>query len=271
VSADRPAVAGSDTTAGDEDGSVVTIGRRFNGPPDSANGGYACGVTAAALGDGPVEVTLRRPPPVDQPLRVVAAGGGERAELYDGDQLVAEAVATVLHGGGGVDGMPAPVSFAAAQKAAEGFDVDQYTGAHPFPTCFSCGPERAVGDGLRVFPAAFAPGQVVWPWVPGAELAGRDGRIDPVLLWAVLDCPSALAWFHDQPPVGPHVLGRMAAEIVRRPAPGEQLVVGGWLSAVDGRKRFSGAAIWAGDEVVAHSRATWIALTDRSRATFSPA
>lgn len=85
---------------------MVTIERRFCGPSDSANGGYACGVAAAQLpdGQGPIEVTLRSPPPLDTPLEVERAG--ERTLLRQRDQLVAEVVRTSLT----LD-PPAPVSF----------------------------------------------------------------------------------------------------------------------------------------------------------------
>ena len=57
---------------------MPTIDPRFNGPPGSGNGGYACGLVAGLLG-GPAEVTLRLPPPLGTPLR----WDGER--LLDGD------------------------------------------------------------------------------------------------------------------------------------------------------------------------------------------
>ncbi|MGH3039650.1 MAG: hypothetical protein ACRDLZ_09670, partial [Gaiellaceae bacterium] len=66
---------------------------RFNGPPDSANGGYACGLVAAILG-GVAEVTLRRPPPLDRELDVVREDG--RVEIRDGEALVAEAAPVTL-------------------------------------------------------------------------------------------------------------------------------------------------------------------------------
>src|SRR5918996_2619259 len=46
----------------------VMIPARFNGPPATANGGYTCGLVARLLGVD-AEVTLRRPPPLDRPLR----------------------------------------------------------------------------------------------------------------------------------------------------------------------------------------------------------
>ena len=38
----------------------VTIPARYNGPPDSGNGGYSCGVLAAFI-DGPARVRLHSP------------------------------------------------------------------------------------------------------------------------------------------------------------------------------------------------------------------
>ena len=42
---------------------TLVIDDRYNGPPASANGGYACGRIAAFV-DGPARVTLRKPPPL---------------------------------------------------------------------------------------------------------------------------------------------------------------------------------------------------------------
>src|SRR5438552_14612416 len=41
----------------------VVIERRFCGPPNSANGGYVCGLLAAHI-DGNAEITLLAPPPL---------------------------------------------------------------------------------------------------------------------------------------------------------------------------------------------------------------
>jgi hypothetical protein len=55
----------------------VQIASRFCGPPQSGNGGYTCGLLAEAL-PGPIEVSLRAPPPlaVELALRPAADGGG---------------------------------------------------------------------------------------------------------------------------------------------------------------------------------------------------
>src|SRR3954451_6527287 len=47
----------------------IVLDPRFNGPPDTANGGYACGAIGELV-DGPAEVTLLSPPPLGAPLGV---------------------------------------------------------------------------------------------------------------------------------------------------------------------------------------------------------
>lgn len=256
----------------------LVIPAEVNGPPDSANGGYACGVVAGLL-DVPgasadagaaVQATLRRPPPLGRPLR--GEVDGDRATLHDGDTLIGEASFVEA----ATSGTPEPISFDDARAVADGFGDERYFSGHPFPSCFTCGPERTgVGtDGLRIFPGKVASHLVVWPWTPEAALArpGSDGLVDAPYVWAALDCPSGLCWWHDDPDAPPHVLGRMAATVHRRPAPGEPLVVAGWSIAADGRKRRTGSVIWdAAGAVVADNRSTWIALDDRTAATFRPA
>ena len=47
---------------------TLVVPHRFRGPARSGNGGWTAGVLAAYLpGDGPVTVTLRRPPPLARP------------------------------------------------------------------------------------------------------------------------------------------------------------------------------------------------------------
>jgi hypothetical protein len=48
---------------------TLLIAGRFNGPPNSGNGGYCCGLLANYLG-GSATVRLSNPPPLDTPLTV---------------------------------------------------------------------------------------------------------------------------------------------------------------------------------------------------------
>ena len=68
---------------------TVTIGRRYRGPLDSDNGGYAAGLLGCRIGDA-AEVTLRLPPPLERPLTI--RRDGDRLLLEHEGRLVAEAV-----------------------------------------------------------------------------------------------------------------------------------------------------------------------------------
>jgi hypothetical protein len=212
---------------------------RYNGPADSGNGGYTCGLVAEILG-GVAEVTLRLPPPLDRELEVVRNDG--HLEIRDGEALVAEAEPAALD----LD-VPAPVSVEEAAAASA-----RYAGFvhHAYDTCFVCGPRRE--DGLRVYagPVEDRPGLVASPWTPPEDVGSE-------LVWAALDCPSG--WAVDDFQREGVLLGRMAAEIDRLPEPGEPHVVVGWRIGEDGRKRYAGSALLTGDgEVLARARSTWI-------------
>jgi hypothetical protein len=230
----------------------VSLGERFRGPPASANGGYACGAIAGLLGGG-VEVTLRRPPPLARPLRLLRADDRDNtAAVYDGDELVAEArPATVALS------VPGTASLAEARAAAGHYPLFQ---GHPFPTCFTCGPDRAAGDGLRIFPGPL-PGGELWaaPWTPDLSVADRDGLVMPAVVWAALDCPSGFA-----AGVGDTVmvLGRMAARVLARPRAGAAYCLVAWRAgAADGRRRPAASALLDVDGgVLAVARAVWVTV-----------
>jgi hypothetical protein len=226
---------------------VIVIDRRFRGPPNSANGGYACGVVGEAIG-GVATATLRRPPPLDVPLSLV--GDHQEVRLMDGEDLVGEAMPDTLD-----LVVPAGTTFDSAIEASRG-----YTGfdAHPFPTCFVCGPDRAPGDGLRIFPGRVDGSTVVAaPWTPDESLVGGGGVIERRHVWAALDCPSYFGL------VGAPMalLGRLTARIERLPELGERLVAIGWQIGVEGRKHYAGSALLdaSGDEVAA-AAAIWIEI-----------
>lgn len=220
---------------------TIVIPHRFRGPSDSGNGGYVCGLLAAFVEADAVEVTLRQPPPLDRQLVAVQEQG--RARLFDGELLVAEAVAADLD-----LEEPAAVSWAEAVSASAGYVGFQQ---HAFPECFVCGPARESGDGLRVFagPVAGTEGVVAAPWV--AREVARE------IVWAAIDCPGAFAVGVSAR--GETVLGRMTARVVTLPAEGERCVSIGWPLGEDGRKLYAGTALFseAGD-VLALARQTWI-------------
>jgi len=227
---------------------AILIPHRFNGPPNSGNGGYTCGAIAAAIGVD-VEVTLRLPPPLDTPLTIDATEMGWR--VHDGERLVAEAQAVAWD----LDVPPAPTLDEAADAATRYVGFDH----HEFPTCFTCGIDR--DDGLEIWTGRVAGSDLVAaPWSAPLPLPKEDGNLPTEIVWAALDCPGAWVSARDMS-VEPIVLGRMAARILA-PVPVDGTYVSyAWNLGDEGRKSFAGTAI--ADEqgrVYAYARQTWIVM-----------
>ena len=231
---------------------AVTIPARFNGPPASANGGYACGLVAGLVGAEEVTVSLRLPPPVGGPLRVVR--DGERVELRDGDALVAEgAPADLLLD---VPGAISPDEAAAASRRGS----EHWCAHHPFPTCFACGPDRDPGDGLRLFPGALRDGRFAADWTPDGSVDDGSGHVRPECVWAALDCPTSapVANFATGPPM---VLARLTARLGCSVRVGERHAILSWPLAIEGRKHHAACALFdSAGRLLCASQALWIEL-----------
>jgi hypothetical protein len=221
---------------------------RFNGPPGSGNGGYACGVFASVAA-GDAEVTLRSPPPLEAKL---ADSGSEGVhEISHGETLVAEVRPTHVQ----LD-IPTAPSIEQAEDART-----RYLGyrRHEFPTCFTCGTERT--DGLSIHPGPVTgTGIVASPWCADESLPGENGDLLPEIVWAALDCPGAWATMREAT-ADPVVLGRMAAHLVAPVPVGATLVSYGWQMGSEGRKAYAGTAV-ADDRgrVLGYARQVWIAV-----------
>jgi hypothetical protein len=216
----------------------IVIERRFRGPTESGNGGYTCGLVARFV-DGPAEVTLRVPPPLDTPLTIER---DTHVRAYDQGTLVAEAKPASVE-----LVPPEPPSFETAAGAALP-DGDQDS---PFPECFVCGPHREPDDGLRIFAGPLHDRVVAAPWVP------IEGYTGPEFVWAALDCPGAYACGFGER--GVLVLGRLAARVDALPRVGERCVVVAWPLGDEGRKAFAGTALYGeGGRLLGVARATWI-------------
>jgi hypothetical protein len=234
---------------------MLTIAHRFNGPPHSGNGGYVSGLLAQLVleefGDTPgakVEVTLRKPPPLDKPLTVRQPAETESLRLLDGSTVVAEAELVEAAGE-----LLDPVSFDEAVTAAKGF---LGRSGHPFLTCFVCGPDHP--SGMHVFPGP-VPGRrdlVAAPWTPAEDAVG------PEFVWAALDCPGG--WSAGDLAARPMVLGRMSVEMLGEQASvvaGERYVVVGRHVRTEGRKTFTASALYGpSGEPVATAEAVWISV-----------
>jgi hypothetical protein len=185
---------------------VCQINRSYNGPPGSANGGYACGLFAVCAGPD-VVVHLHKPPPLGVGLSVRQSG--RRTHVWRGETLLA----TVAPHNAIV---PAPgfVPAGTAERSSHGF---RGRAGHPFPTCVVCGPDRTDPAGLRLTPGPVdhRPGTVACLWTPTSTVTSE-------LMWAVLDCPGG--WTLDQH-TSPYVLSRMTARITGAPGVGETVVI----------------------------------------------
>ena len=233
--------------------STIRIARRFCGPPTTGNGGYSAGMLASLLA-GPCECTLRKPIPLEREL--AAHVSDSAARLLNGDELIIEAAKTQI-GTNNQAGVP----FGQAERAAAGSPAFR---DHPFPTCFTCGPERAQGDGLRIFPGRLPPAEqsssiFAAPWIPDSSLAAGGMLVRPEFVWAAMDCPTGFA--AGFPWRGTLVTGRLAVQQTAPVYPMQPHVIMSWPTGSEGRKFHAEAALYGPDgNVCARARATWIKL-----------
>jgi hypothetical protein len=212
------------------------------------------GLLAGTLGHGaePVTVTLRQPPPLETVMQVrPAADDRPRVQLWSGDLLVAEAAT------GRIEAPPVePVDFELATEARSAY---RGSVGHPFPGCFVCGPDREVGDGMRLTPGLVGAGRTACVWVPDPTLASHDDLsvVEPEFGWAALDCPGGWTSDIERRPL---VLGRMTASILSLPRVGYPHVVVGQLLAEEGRKTFTASSLYDAGRLVGRAEHTWIAV-----------
>lgn len=226
---------------------TLVIARRFRGPPQSGNGGYTCGMLAAAA-RAAVEVRLMKPPPLDQPL-TIRPDTDSGLVLLDGEEPVATAVPKTF----ALD-VPKPPDYAEALAAVRGYEGFRH---HTYPGCFVCGPERDRGDGMRIFASPIDGRNLcAAAWLPDASLAGADGKVLPEFMWAALDCPG---FFASGAASRGALLGLYSARVDRCVHVSEACVVIGWSLGHDGRKHYTGTAVFDEDgEICGRAIATWI-------------
>ena len=247
---------------------ALTIPSRFCGPSGIGNGGYVCGRIAAYV-DGPVTVTLRRPPPLDTPMPVEKDEGSVR--VFHDRTLIGEAAPSPDGRALEITSVVSPAEATAAAGRA------RYFTDPVFPDCFVCGMNRQAGDGLRIFPGRVA-GRELWaaPWTPDASVADADRKVRPEVIWAALDCPSGIAaaeaawaWAAAEAAAEARgvgwdtaiLLGRMTASLAARPTVGDQCRVIAWPQTRDGRKLTAGSAlVGPGGEVLAVAAALWLTV-----------
>lgn len=203
-----------------------------------------------------MEVTLRSPVPLDQPMTARAVGEDALAVTH-GEQLIAEVSAAELE----LD-VPEPPSWETALAARpgsislqrrEGAPLPRGRGFHP--VCFCCGADHT--DGLRIFAAPVDDHQVAAAWETSPTWADDAGNIPVPWLWTALDCPGQIAYAVQGTRTG--LLGRITAQISRPARAGENYIVTAWPVEVDGVKHFAGTAMFdTRGEILARALSIWI-------------
>jgi hypothetical protein len=215
----------------------LVIDGRYEGIPGVSLGGYVAGVAAKEIGPS-VAVTLSKPVP---PGSTVILERNESQVLLRVDgEVAATAVPSQLE-----TTAPASVSTDVAIRSSASYLGFTH---HLFPNCFTCGPDRSSGEGLRIFPGPVEGRKVVAAlWHPPPSVWRSDGTVASEFLWAALDCPAI--WGHILHG-GAHaddraVSGRLALH-QHAPVRGDAAsIVVGWPIERQGRKIMAGAGIFS--------------------------
>jgi hypothetical protein len=231
---------------------TILIAKRFCGPSTSGNGGYTCGLISQAM-EMPADVTIRRPIPLEVELAVKE--NGEGVQVRSGDELIAEGAPLVWS----ANAPREEIDFGQAEAASVKSPAFHN---HPFPSCFTCGPDRAEGDGLRIFPGKWA-GEggdyFAAPWVPHTDFADAKGYVREEIVWAAMDCPTGFAGGFAS--AGTLVTGKLGARLIAPVRAEEKCVLLSWATGIEGRKHFAECVLLGEDGTVrAESHATWIKL-----------
>ncbi len=253
LSAGPPALGlhlGADAAV-DDDGWLVrslTAAPGLDGPPGILQGGLAAGLGSAIARQADrfgapltrIRARLHAPTPLGTAVQArVRAGDGPAHHHFEtraGELLLTSGEVELA----GHD--PAPFGLDLLELAT--VPLPAPVPQHEYPTCFVCGPEPTHPLGLRMHPRPTATGAIVAPWIPAAQL-GAAGIVDPVVVAAVLDCPTV--WSAIEPIRAQGAVGALLAgfEVHHyRDVPVEEpLRVVARCDALDGRKVRARAAV----------------------------
>ncbi len=240
--------------------SSVTIPAVYKGPPDIANGGYVCSLFAEYI-DGVIDVMIKRPTPLDRELQIRTGGDGTYY-LMDGDQMIIQAKPGVMD-----LTVPDAPSYEEAVRAAQASlavkptPYTHVTGHGIHPICFCCGADVPDGEGLKIHPGHVSgTNMVAAPWTPSLEHGDEQGYVRPEFIWTALDCPGAYALW-ELTDSKPGFLGRLIGQIEKPLRCGEPCVVAAWPTGSDGRKLYTGTALFnAEGQIIGRSLATWFLM-----------
>lgn len=227
----------------------------LDGPPGVLQGGFATGLAMAAarLVDrfgAPVtslDARLHAPTPLGRDLEVRMrpsdAAARHQVQTYDGTTLLVDAEVELA----GHD--PAPQVFDLMELAEVA--LPEPDPRELLATCWVCGHRPTHPIAQQMVPRWHDAETVVCPWVADEEL-GRDGAIDPLVVSAMLACPTAWASFGHVEERGDEV-GLLASYHLRffRDAPVmEPLRVVARCDRADGRRLHTRGALVDDDGIV---------------------
>jgi hypothetical protein len=212
----------------------LVVDQRYEGIPGVSLGGYVAGLAAQA--------SIPRPSSRYQRLSLPDRAGGDGCFI-----------STRNHG--------SRVDHARRGRAGS----EHYPGfTHSFfPNCFTCGPKRSPGDGLRIFPGPVEARPVVASlWEPPSSVWKADRTVASEFLWAALDCPAIWGQIvHGGAQAGDRgVTGRQELH-QHEPIRGDATsIVVGWPLERQGGKIIAGAAIFSeSGQLLVEARQTMIA------------
>ena len=233
---------------------TISIPAKFCGPPRSGNGGYFCGAVAAQV-EGPVVVRLKAPPPLDTEMAVVMDGDAGR--VLSGEREIAQ----VLPARGELEPSP-PIPREEAVKISErGLEASQVN--HPFPTCFVCGPDRDMGDGMRIFTGPNDDESLyAAAWYADPAWSSDGSLVDEAYIWSAMDCPSsgpAFATALNPDSDIAYVLGTLEVRIFERPKVGDHYVLTCALDEDTGKLYRTRVSLYGDEEkLLATGAAVWV-------------
>lgn len=232
----------------------VRIPARFNGPPASANGGYACGSVAALVGTRVASVRLHAPPPLDTDLPAQRDDDGT-VTVRHGETVVATAAPAEPLLGIAPPYVPTLAEAREAMRSHFGFGRE-----HELQHCFVCGAARpSDGLGLTFGPLVARPDMNAAILIADSTLPHHDGTLAPELVWSALDCPSFVPAITATGRLA--LLAGLTAELLAPVPLGEPVVTVGWPEQIDGRKFFTASALVnRTGTVLARARAVWIGM-----------
>jgi hypothetical protein len=175
----------------------LVVPHGLDGPPGILQGGLAAGITAAIARAGDrfgapltaIDARLHAPTPLGRALaarvRPTDVAARYDVELRDGDTLLVSAEVELA----GHD--TAPRAFDLLELATVPLPPPEPQDA--FPTCWVCGSAPVHPHAQQLHPRHVGRDAVSIPWVADEVLGDGDGVIDPLVVSAVLDCPTVWA------------------------------------------------------------------------------